>query len=123
MSSKEVPACLARVAPVCLNLCGVECLHIIIDSIDSIQKSKEIQFVKDKIVKSLYRPFTKKSLYYDNDVIERPGQWYKKFGEENLVIMTTGKGISREFSALVTNVMPNLHAMDTGQHSCDMTTK
>lgn len=30
--------------------------------------------------------------------------------------MTTGKGISREFSALVTNVMPNLHAMDTGQH-------
>lgn len=83
---------------------------------DSIQKSKEIQFVKDKIVKSLYRPFTKKSLYYDNDVIERPGQWYKKFGEENLVIMTTGKGISREFSALVTNVMPNLHAMDTRQH-------
>ncbi|KAF1143601.1 type ISP restriction/modification enzyme [Streptococcus agalactiae] len=83
---------------------------------DSIKKSKEIQFVKDKIVKSLYRPFTKKSLYYDNDVIERPGQWYKKFGEKNLVIMTTGKGISREFSALVTNVMPNLHAMDTGQH-------
>ena len=30
--------------------------------------------------------------------------------------MTTGKGISRDFSALVTNVMPNLHAMDTGQH-------
>lgn len=70
----------------------------------------------EKALKSLYRPFTKKSLYYDNDVIERPGQWYKKFGEENLVIMTTGKGISREFSALVTNVMPNLHAMDTGQH-------
>ncbi|MEY8700853.1 type ISP restriction/modification enzyme [Streptococcus ferus] len=83
---------------------------------DSIQKSKPIQFDKDKIIKSLYRPFTKKSLYYDNDVIERPGQWYKKFGEENLVIMTTGKGISRDFSALVTNVMPNLHAMDTGQH-------
>lgn len=83
---------------------------------DSIQKSKEIQFDKNSIIESLYRPFTKKSLYYDNDVIERPGQWYKKFGEENLVIMTTGKGISRDFSALVTNVMPNLHAMDTGQH-------
>ncbi|MCO4518918.1 putative DNA repair helicase RadD [Streptococcus infantarius subsp. infantarius] len=83
---------------------------------DSIQKSKEIQFDKNSIIESLYRPFTKKSLYYDNDVIERPGQWYKKFGEENLVIMTTGKGISRDFSALVTNIMPNLHAMDTGQH-------
>ncbi|WP_330872783.1 type ISP restriction/modification enzyme, partial [Streptococcus suis] len=58
---------------------------------DSIQKSKAIQFDKDKIIKSLYRPFTKKSLYYDNDVIERPGQWYKKFGERNLVILTTGR--------------------------------
>lgn len=83
---------------------------------DSIQKSKEIQFDENNVIKSLYRPFTKKNLYYDNNVIERPGQWYKKFGEQNLVIMTTGKGISRDFSALVTNIMPNLHAMDTGQH-------
>lgn len=30
--------------------------------------------------------------------------------------MTTGKGISRDFSTLVTNLMPNLHTMDTGQH-------
>lgn len=83
---------------------------------DSILKSKKIQFNKNSIVKSLYRPFTKKYLYYDNDVIERPGQWYKKFGENNLIIMTTGKGISRDFSTLVTNLMPNLHTMDTGQH-------
>lgn len=79
-------------------------------------KSKKIQFNKNSVVKSLYRPFTKKYLYYDTDVIERPGQWYKKFGENNLIIMTTGKGISRDFSTLVTNLMPNLHTMDTGQH-------
>lgn len=83
---------------------------------DSILKSKKIQFNKNSVVKSLYRPFTKKYLYYDNDVIERPGQWYKKFGENNLIIMTTGKGVSRDFSTLVTNLMPNLHTMDTGQH-------
>lgn len=83
---------------------------------DSILKSKNLRFEKNHIIKSLYRPFTKKALYYDNDVIERPGQWYKKFGQDNLVIMTTGKGISRDFSALVTNVIPNLHSMDTGQH-------
>lgn len=83
---------------------------------DSILKSKKIQFNKNSVVKSLYRPFTKKYLYYDTDVIERPGQWYKKFGENNLIIMTTGKGISRDFSTLVTNLMPNLHTMDTGQH-------
>ena len=83
---------------------------------DSILKSKKIQFDKNSIVQSLYRPFTKKYLYYGNDVVERPGQWYKKFGKDNLVIMTTGKGVSRGFSALVTTLMPNLHTMDTGQH-------
>lgn len=83
---------------------------------DLILKSKKLQFSKDDIIESLYRPFTKKYLYYTNDVIERPGQWYKKFGENNLIIMTTGKGVSRDFSTLVTNLMPNLHTMDTGQH-------
>lgn len=83
---------------------------------DAILKSKNIEFDKDIIVKSLYRPFTKKYLYYGNNVVERPEQWYKKFGETNVVIMTTGKGITRNFSALVTNLMPNLHSMDTGQH-------
>lgn len=37
---------------------------------DSILKSKKIQFNKNSVVKSLYRPFTKKYLYYDTDVIE-----------------------------------------------------
>ena len=83
---------------------------------DLILKSKKILFDKGYIIKSMYRPFTKKYLYYSPDIIERPGQWYKKFGETNLVIMTTGKGISRDFSTLVTNLMPNLHTMDTGQH-------
>ena len=30
--------------------------------------------------------------------------------------MTTGKGISRDFSTLITNMIPNQHTMDTGQH-------
>lgn len=83
---------------------------------DSILKSKRIQFSKDNIIESMYRPFTKKYLYYSSDVIERPGQWHRKYGKNNLVIMTTGKGISRPFSTLITNLMPNLHTMDTGQH-------
>lgn len=83
---------------------------------DLILKSQKLQFSKDEIIEALYRPFTKKYLYYTNDVIERPGQWYRKYGENNLVIMTTGKGVSRGFSALVTTLMPNLHTMDTGQH-------
>lgn len=82
---------------------------------DSILKSKKIQFNKDKIIKSLYRPFTKKNLYYDNDVVERPGQWYKKFGEGNLVILTTGRGVSRDFSPLITNLIPNMDSLEKAQ--------
>lgn len=82
---------------------------------DSILKSKKIQFDKNNIVQSLYRPFTKKYLYYDNDVVERPGQWYKKFGKDNLVIMTTGRGVSRDFSPLVTNLIPNMDSLEKSQ--------
>lgn len=82
---------------------------------DSILKSKKIQFNKDKIIKSLYRPFTKKNLYYGNDVVERPGQWYKKFGEGNLVILTTGRAVSRDFSPLITNLIPNMDSLEKAQ--------
>lgn len=82
---------------------------------DSILKSKKIQFNKNKIIKSLYRPFTKKNLYYGNDVVERPGQWYKKFGEGNLVILTTGRGVSRDFSPLITNLIPNMDSLEKAQ--------
>ena len=82
---------------------------------DSILKSKKIQFDKNSVVQSLYRPFTKKYLYYGNDVVERPGQWYKKFGKNNLVIMTTGRGVSRGFSSLVTNLIPNMDSLEKSQ--------
>lgn len=82
---------------------------------DSILKSKKIQFDKSSVVQSLYRPFTKKYLYYGNDVVERPGQWYKKFGKDNLVIMTTGRGVSRDFSPLVTNLIPNMDSLEKSQ--------
>lgn len=84
--------------------------------IQYVSKDIKINFDYTKIIQTLYRPFTKKWLYYQPDVIESPGQWYKKFGVDNLVIMTTGKGITRDFSTLISNCIPNFHSMDTGQH-------
>ena len=63
----------------------------------------------------MYRPFTKKWIYYQNEVVESPGQWYKKFGESNKVIVTTGRGASRDFSALVSTLIPNLDLQEKGQ--------
>ncbi|EAC6975946.1 hypothetical protein ACX67_15810, partial [Listeria monocytogenes] len=63
----------------------------------------------------IYRPFTKKYLQYQVDIIESPGKYKDIFGDNNLSIYSTGAGASKGFSALITNAIPNFHFMDSGQ--------
>ena len=72
-------------------------------------------YSEQNIILSEYRPFTKKWLYYSGDVVEYPAKFKNSFGENNLIIFTTGTGISRNFSAIIVNNIPNYHLMDTGQ--------
>lgn len=81
---------------------------------DSIKRSKKFTFDKSLCRLSMYRPFTKKWLYYSNEIVERPGKYYQKFGENNLVITTTGRGSTRDFATLVTNVIPDINSMAAG---------
>lgn len=76
---------------------------------------EKIKLDANSIKLSMYRPFNKKYLYYQNEIIERPGRFKKVFGDENLVICVTGKGASREFSALISDCIPNLDMMEKGQ--------
>lgn len=86
-------------------------------------RSLENKYKKGELIKldnsnvrlELYRPFTKKYVFYQKDIIESPGQWYEKFGTDNLVIVTTGKGTRNGFSAIVSNCMPSLDLMEKGQ--------
>lgn len=78
-------------------------------------KGNEISVETNNIVKSLYRPFTKKWLFYDKNVIERPGRFKDIMSENNRIIYITGNGASRSFSAIVTENIPNLHLQDSGQ--------
>jgi len=67
---------------------------------------------------SLYRPFCKSSLYFDNSFIERPGLSHKLFptpDTENLVICLSGVGASKPFSTLISNCIPDLQLMFNGQ--------
>ena len=80
-----------------------------------LDKCKLIEFNDQNLIPIMYRPFTKKWIYYQNEVVESPGQWYKKFGESNKVIVTTGRGASRDFSALVSTLIPNLDLQEKGQ--------
>ena len=80
-----------------------------------IVRNRAISFEKDKVQLSLYRPFTKKWLSYQNEIIESPGQWYKKYGKDNFAIITTGRGTSRDFSVIVTNLIPDIQLQMNGQ--------
>jgi len=55
---------------------------------------------------SLYRPFSKIKIYFDRNFIERPGLNDKFFpaSKKNFAIGITGKGSSKDFSALITNI-------------------
>ena len=78
-------------------------------------KGKKIDFLPDATIIGIYRPFTKKYLQYQVDIIESPGKYKDIFGDNNLSIYSTGAGASKGFSALITNEIPNFHFMDSGQ--------
>lgn len=80
-----------------------------------LKTGKKIDFDKSKIKAVMYRPFTKKWLYYDKDLTERVRLYYDSFGDSNKVIYSTGRSSSKNFSVLVTNLIPDLQAMMNGQ--------
>lgn len=75
-------------------------------------------FSDNKIVTSLYRPFFKEWFYYDSLINQRLAQTPKIFKDgraSNLVISVTGKGSTKEFSALIANTIPDLEMISKGQ--------
>lgn len=79
-------------------------------------RNKEYVYDDNSIVSSLYRPFFKQYLYFNESLVERPGQNRKLFPNKqikNYVICVTGTGASKEFSALITDCIPNMHFLDT----------
>ena len=79
------------------------------------KNSQYIKLDKHNVKMEMYRPFTKKWLYYDKQVVESPGQFYSKWGKDNLVLVTTGRGATREFSVIISNLVPSLDLMEKGQ--------
>ncbi|UXA61869.1 N-6 DNA methylase [Xanthomonas prunicola] len=85
---------------------------------EDIRKQKAHAFEGGQVVVGSYRPFCKQYLYFSRAFNEQVLLQPKLFPREdlhNLVISTTGVGARRDFSALITNAVPNLHLQDTGQ--------
>lgn len=80
-------------------------------------KSQVISIDRKNVVLSQYRPFCKKWLYYENDIIEMPGRFHN-FNVDPVdfkYIQTLGLGSKRDFSIIMGNYIPNFHLMDTGK--------
>ena len=75
--------------------------------------------MQDKNIRiGLYRPFTKQHVYFDSMFNHRPYQLpkiYPNLQADNQVISVTGRGSTKEFSALISSEIPDLEMISKGQ--------
>ncbi|KAB2907047.1 MAG: DEAD/DEAH box helicase [Ignavibacteriaceae bacterium] len=75
-------------------------------------------FQPDTIVQGVYRPFCKQSVYFNkhfNDMLYQMPRIFPKAGLENMVICVTGVGASKDFSALISSILPDLEVISKSQ--------
>lgn len=80
--------------------------------------NRVLAFENGHITASLYRPFSKRWLYFSRRFNERVYQIPRIFPgteTENKIICVSGIGARSGFSALITDTTPNFHTLDTGQ--------
>jgi len=81
-------------------------------------KLRKYELQIESLVQGVYRPYCKQWVYFNkhwNDMVYQMPKIFPNENLENLAICVTGVGITRDFSALITNVIPNLHFQDTSQ--------
>ncbi len=81
-------------------------------------KGKKLDdFSQEKISVSLYRPFNKQWLYWDKDLINRQGRFSKIFPDKGVhnVVINTGMGNGKDFSALVSDFISDLSLISPNQ--------
>lgn len=79
------------------------------------KKGKKFDFNPDNIKACCYRPFVKKWVYYDPNFIERPGKFDNVLNDNDRMIDVTGTGITRDFSAMMIDKLPDFKVMENGR--------
>ncbi|MGW6981227.1 DEAD/DEAH box helicase [Streptomyces sp. NPDC054932] len=81
-----------------------------------IAKGEKYRFLDDRIFVSMYRPFTRQFAYFDrklNNTVYQLPRIFPTPQHENLGFYITGTGSDEPFSVLLTDVIPDLHAVGT----------
>ena len=82
----------------------------------SLRNAKSLEFSPEHIRRALYRPFAKQYLYFSGIAVDEMGQNPSYFPTrktecENQLICVSNIGYRAGFSILVTNIIPDLHAL------------
>lgn len=72
-------------------------------------KGEKISLNHDELAVHIYRPFTKKWVFYDKKVIERTRKWKEIFGTKNKMILVPNNGSKRNFATLIVENIPDLN--------------
>ncbi|MDI2112133.1 DEAD/DEAH box helicase [Commensalibacter nepenthis] len=83
-----------------------------------LEKGKKYQFIEESLYQALYRPFTKSYCYFNKDLNNRRYQMPRLFPTaqtDNRVISVTGLGVTKDFSCIMTNIVPDVQLQANGQ--------
>ena len=83
-----------------------------------LSKDKQLIFEPKHIIHGLYRPYFKQQLYFSRSLNEEVGLLYKLFPTptaENRVICVSGVGVTKEFTCLMTDIIPDLEVVGKSQ--------
>ena len=83
-----------------------------------IMKGNIAKFEENKILVAQYRPFFKQYVYAGEKFVHRRGQFSQFFPtpqSKNLVICCSGIGVNKEFTAIITNIIPDLELIGKSQ--------
>jgi predicted helicase len=84
-----------------------------------LKNNKLININNEGFLTSLYRPFFKQYLYFDiylNDMRYQIPKIFPTKNHKNLVICLSGVGVTKEFSLIITNLIPDLEV--SGKSQC-----
>ncbi|SDC93549.1 DEAD/DEAH box helicase [Rhodococcus tukisamuensis] len=85
---------------------------------NDLAKGTAIAFVEDSVRLGSYRPFNRQWSYLDrrvNDMIYQLPAIFPTPRHKNIGIVLTGPASHFEFTPFITDLLPNLHVLDTGQ--------
>jgi predicted helicase len=85
---------------------------------NDLRRNNEIKYREDYVFTAMYRPFFKQHVYFSkelNDMTYQLPKLFPSYTTKNLTICVSGIGGGKDFSTLITEVLPDLQFQFNGQ--------